>query len=240
MGRRQYHLGLDWGTSATKLVLRDYEQAKAFVLYLDNDLGTYRYPSTITLYRGRLYFGSKAEGYRQKSKTVYDALKGKIFSIANTESFSEEEDFATLYLAHIISKAFDCAEGHAARGNAQAVMGMTLGIPAEELDNKTLRQLYVRIARTAYEIAMRIGVDPQGERLCNCKQVLVLARELLSAKPLKDPLAHAQWLRPEMAAAMFWGVKSPVILKTAVICHHPAAGSSFMPFSGGKTGSILL
>jgi hypothetical protein len=30
------------------------------------------------------------------------------------------------------------------------------------------------------------------------------------------------------------------ILKTAVICHHPAAGSSFMPFSGGKTGSILL
>jgi len=29
-------------------------------------------------------------------------------------------------------------------------------------------------------------------------------------------------------------------LKTAVICHHPAAGSSFMPFSGGKTGSILL
>jgi hypothetical protein len=195
-------------------VLRDYEQRKAFVLFLDNNLSTYRYPSTIVLTEGNLYFGFKAEKFRAKSQKVYDAIKAKIYLIGGIEVPSQEEDLATLYLAHIISRALDFAEAHAFRGKAKAVMGMTLGIPAEELEHAALRHVYVRIARTAYEIAVRIGTDPQGEKLADCLQGLMFAREQIATKDAlspPDPLAYAQWLRPELAAAMYWGVKSPTI-----------------------------
>lgn len=225
MPRRRYHLGLDWGTSATKLVLRDYEQNKAFVLFPGGIEKAYRYPSTITVEDSRVYFGFEAEKRRKSATKVFDALKAVVcqrpMDRHRTGKDEEEEDLATLSLAHSISIGLDYAEKHANRGKAEALMGMTLGVPAEELDRSLLRDVYLRMARAAYEIAVRIGCDPQGEKSCNSLQALKYARERIAEKDRNKPpdkLAYVQWLRPEMAAAMYWGIKSPNIQPDLYSC----------------------
>ncbi len=145
--KRRYHLGLDWGTSATKLVLRDYEQQKAFVLMPAGNAHSYRYPSTIVRSDDRIYFGFKAEERRKKADEVIDALKADLFILTVNEGCaqkaSEQEDLATLFLAHIISLGLNSAEEHAKRDNAQALMGMTIGFPAEELEKSSLKDIYM-------------------------------------------------------------------------------------------------
>lgn len=205
---RLYHLGLDWGTSATKLVLRDYEQQKAFVLFPEEG-SDYRYPSTVLQNGARLYFGFKAEEFRHGAK-AFDALKADICTGADTF----KEDLATLYLAHVINIGFNFAEEHARRTNDQARLGLTLGIPAEELEQSTFRRVYLRMIRTAYEIAVSFKCDVQGEDRDDCLTMLKLARQKIRERDERTPPQedlYAQWLRPELAAAMYWGTKSPTL-----------------------------
>lgn len=222
--RRRYHLGLDWGTSATKLVLRDYEQNKAFVLIPPDVKSSYRYPSTCVIEKKKIYFGVEAEKRRETSSEVFEALKANVYETGNVvrkDDISKEEELATLYLAHIISIGLDFAEKHAARSDSDALMGMTLGVPAEELEQSALRHVYLKMARTAYEIAVRIGCNPQGLKEIDCLQVLKTAREEIAKKDANNPpnlSEYAQWLRPELAAAMFWGVKSPTIQSDLYSC----------------------
>ena len=222
--RRRYHLGLDWGTSATKLVLRDYEQGKAFVVIPTGLESSYRYPATCVIEKKRVYFGVEAEKRKTPASKVFDALKADIYefeNVANNESIVSKEDLATLSLAHIISIGLDFADKHAAQSDSTALMGMTLGVPAEELEKSELRHIYLKMARTAYEIAVRMGCDPQGAKYLDCLQLLVTAREEIVKKDAKnkpDPNEYAQWLRPELAAAMYWGVKSPTIQSDLYSC----------------------
>lgn len=212
MGRRRYHLGLDWGTSATKLVLRDYEQQAGFVLFPDGK-PSYRYPSTVVQNGPKLYFGFKAEELRKGAKT-FDALKAAIYNGAENTRPAFEEDLATLYLAHVINVGFNFAEQHAARANDEAILGLTLGIPAEELEQSVFRIAYLRMIRTAYEIAVRFECDVQGEDHDDCLTILNLARQKIREKdgqtPPREDL-YTQWLRPELAAAMYWSTKSPTL-----------------------------
>ena len=223
--RRLYHLGLDWGTSATKLVLRDYEQGQAYVLYPPGMTLTYRYPSTIAIYRNHLFFGRDAETKRPFRARMYDAIKAEIYKLAKSSNADNDnndlEDLATLYLSHIISVGFDFASRHASRAKAEALMGMTLGVPAEELASSSIRTIYLRMARTAYEMAIRVGYDPQGRPYDDALLVLNHTRGVLDAKddggPSQDSL-YIQWLRPELAAAMYWGIKSPRIQPDLYTC----------------------
>lgn len=254
--KRQYHLGLDWGTSSTKLVLRDYSRNNAFVLYLDKNHKSYRYPSTIVRQNDCIYFGHEAEAKRNNAQKVWDALKADLCHSALAEqtdnSVSEKEDIATLYLAHIISRAFDIAEDHAARANEKAIMGMTLGIPAEELEQTALRTTYLNVVRTAYALATEKCYDPQGRKLSECKNVLNAVSENLALKAKNkspDGAAYASWLRPELAAAMYWAIKSPKIQDDLYSCvdigawttnasyfriHHADSNAKGISFFGGS------
>lgn len=221
---RRYHLGLDWGTSTTKLVLRDYEQARAFVLMPGGRAPTYRYPSTIVLSNDRIFFGFEAEDRRHKASRAFDALKGHIYKQASQKvdqiNTSEIEDIATLYLTHTISIGGDLAEEHAKRNKSDALMGMTIGVPAEELEQSSLREIYMRMARCAYELAIRSGYDPQGDLYSDAQEKVSAARKRIEKRDgaAASPDSYKQWLRPELAAAMYWGLKSPKIQTDLYSC----------------------
>jgi len=224
--KRQYHLGLDWGTSATKLILRDYAKGEtAFVLCLDKERRRYRCPSTVVMNNWKLYFGFESITRRAGAQVVVEAIKKDIYrAIMDKQAVddaTEKEELATLYLAHIISAAVNRAEEHATRAGEKAVMGMTLGVPAEELEQSKLRNAYVLLARTAYELAVNIGYDPQGKSYAECKHALKDAKERINQRDsVKSPgdSIYAQWLRPELAAAMYWAVKSPKIQSDLYTC----------------------
>lgn len=217
----RYHLGLDWGTSTTKMVLRDYENQNAFVLMFGTQADSYRYPSTVAIKEGRIYFGLKAESCRGKRgvyqfnalKTKMD-LSGKIFS--SGEFGFSAEDLATLYLAHVISLGLDHAEKHARQADAKALMTLTVGIPSVELEKSCLRQTYLRMVRTAYFLATKTGLNPQGIHLAEAFSLLAHKKDELFFSA-KDSNYH-QWLRPELAAAMYWGLKSPRIQADLYSC----------------------
>lgn len=222
--KRRYHLGLDWGTSTTKLVLRDYEQQKAFVLMPAGMAHSYRYPSTIVRSDDRIYFGFNAEERRKKADKVIDALKADLCILTVNEGCaqktSEQEDLATLFLAHIISLGLNSAEEHAKRDKAQALMGMTIGFPAEEIEKSSLKHIYMRMAQSAYELAVRSGYDPQGKRYDQACEQVANVRGQIEARGgfVSSSSSYHQWLRPELAAAMYWGIKSPMIERDLYSC----------------------
>lgn len=257
---RRYHLGLDWGTSTTKLILRDYQQGTSFVIVPDGRATAYRYPSTVVLANDQIYFGSEAEQRRTVATRTIDALKAHIYQQASNyaegRSISEEEDIATLYLTHVLSVAECFAEKHAVRDHADALMGMTVGVPAEELAQSALRKIYMRMVRCAYELAVRSGYDPQGKLYRDARQYVTNARKRIEKSGGYELSAdsYKQWLRPELAAAMYWGIKSPRIQMDLYSCidigawttnvsyfrihsTRPATGEkNSVIFYGGKTG----
>ena len=219
--QRLYHLGLDWGTSTTKLILRDYEQNNAFVIVPDGLLESYLYPSTIVIHEGRVFFGGKAEQRRKTAEKTFDALKGSIYDLVRNdgdilEDIQEKENLATLYLTHIIYTGMIFAEKHAERDRAEALMGMTLGVPAEELEQSSLKDLYYRMVRCAYKLAIDNGYDPQGRTLTEAMAELKTVSE--SIKQQLRGSGFISWLRPELAAAMYWGMQSPKIEEDLYTC----------------------
>jgi hypothetical protein len=185
---------------------------------------SYRYPSTIALSDDHIFFGFEAEDRRQKADKTIDALKGDIYRQASQHvgqmGISESEDIATLYLTHVISIGEYFAYKHSKRSKADALIGVTIGVPAEELQQSSLRKTYMRMARCAYELAIRSGYDPQGARYYDARHKLTSARERIEKDGGYEatPDSYRQWLRPELAAAMYWGIKSPKIQMDLYSC----------------------
>jgi len=227
--RRRFHLGLDWGTSATKLVIRDYGQGEmgtGFVIKLESNDESYRYPSIVQIENGHVFFGAQAELIKKKTSShPYLSLKSMVVQpdqfkslAAGSQTFSYE-DLATLYLAHVIALGKKTADNLAKQINQDAVMGLTLGVPAEELEKSNVCDSYLRIIKIAYEIAIRLNTDPQGVAEKKAFELLTTSKKnILSTTPTASTVNYSQWLRPELAAAMLWGFKSPAIEPDLYTC----------------------
>ena len=122
-------------------MLRDYgapgrPEGLAFVV-THEDVGE-RYPSTVVVEKGALYFGPQAEARRaQRGAKVWDSLKA---NAAVKNGWAEAagcddlalRDLVTLSLAHYIFLAYECAKRHAALLDAKPNMALTLGAPVIE------------------------------------------------------------------------------------------------------------
>jgi hypothetical protein len=217
--KRLYHLGVDWGTSSTKMVLRDYgarddshDHGRAYVLRHANR--AYRYPSSVRYWRGTLWFGSQAESRRHEglgwtSLKARAAVEGGWDDKAIGLPEMTLEDLATLYVAHCIKRGFDEAERHARSKRAALRLGMTLSVPVAELEIPHKQRAYLRVAAVAYHLAVRLGFDPQGKSPAEAKQALSSAKD--AALPDIDEIEPSRFLRAEVAAAMMWPFASPSV-----------------------------
>ncbi len=217
--RRRYHLGLDWGTSTTKMVLRDYDAPGSRFGYgngyvLEPGGKGARYPSTVVLEGGRLYFGWEAMARRASAERRWDSLKAEAALGRGWSRDTEVEgvtfgDLALLSLAHMVAVATREAEQLAGWLDAQAVMGMTLTVPVEHLQVR--HREYLSTAAPAYRLGNKQGWDPQGRSLLECQLKIAEIRE--QVLPQLDYSAEAadRWLRAEVVAAMLWPFWSPEV-----------------------------
>jgi len=221
--RHAIHLGLDYGTASSKLILRDYQPGgseRAHVVFPSSARGRtrdFRIPSLVCLEGGRLWFGLEAAA-RQSLRDVrlYPSIKTRM---AMPEEFRglatplpegiAEDDLATLTVAYLLQEAQRAVDVMAKRFHETTPMSFTftLGVPMSNLDNSHLRGRFVEIARRAAQIVksetapdLRMGVPVlEGWMLCST------ADDVIRKQPLADP---RKWVRSEVEAALLWHYKS--------------------------------
>jgi hypothetical protein len=218
MSTRRYHLGLDWGTSSTKMVLRDYEgpgETYGHALVLEPEGRGIRYPSTVSWEHGHLYFGWMAEQRRGMHKArVWDSLKAAAAVQNGWMNPSGLEgvqlvDLVVLSLAHAISVALKYAKDHAQARNSTPLLGLSVGVPEGELQVRSVE--YLEAAALGYRLAVRVGFDPQNKSVAECLAMLHGARHAVLPGLNREQENKNLWLRAEVAAAMMWVYFSPTV-----------------------------
>lgn len=224
---RHHHLGLDWGTSATKLVLRDYDAVGAthgLGYVLRDGSGGVRHPSLVVLEGSRLWFGDAAKHRLATARASWPSLKAEVALRGNAATEAAggllNRDLAVLYLAHVLSLARRAAR--TLPGGQEAELGFKLGVPTGEMNSWGHSTEYLRIARAAYYLACVEGIDPDGLALDKASGVLRGAWEDVARRQQRARLTGEvieAWLRAEAASEMIWPLYSPAIqpgLYTAV------------------------
>jgi hypothetical protein len=221
--RHAIHLGLDYGTASSKLILRDYQPGgseRAHGVFPSSARGRtrdFRIPSLVCLEGGRLWFGLEAAA-RQSLRDVklYPSMKMRMAMPQEFRGLATplpegiaEDDLATLTVAYLLQEAQRAVDVMAKRFHETTPMPFTftLGVPMSNLDNSHLRGRFVEIARRAAQIVksetspdLRMGVPVlEGWMLCST------ADDAIRKQPPADP---RKWVRSEVEAALLWHYKS--------------------------------
>ncbi|MFX0203797.1 MAG: hypothetical protein ACFFCW_47465 [Candidatus Hodarchaeota archaeon] len=224
---RHLHLGVDYGTSYSKLIFRDYGAVggeKSFIVRQNPSLmnSDFRFPSIVSLKNGKLYFGKQAERMvKQQDVMSYYSLKARF---AFPEDFYQEptalpfdltvQDLIVLSIVYLLVMGFGWAKVYARRNGFDPILGMTLGVPMSYMDNIQLREQFSRIARKAYLLWKRLGTERLLDLYKNGMSVHS-AKQLVKFAKMKDrglpPPDYKSWIREEVSAAMIWSFNSPRI-----------------------------
>jgi hypothetical protein len=104
-------------------------------------------------------------------------------------------------------------------------MTMTMGVPMSILDHGPLREQFLRIARTAYDVwktgetvSFKEGLDPRA-----AMRLLSASRERLRNRPVSDPRG---WIRSEAEAGLLWIFRSPAVGEGLYACVDVGAGTT--------------
>ena len=230
---RSLWLGVDYGTSMSKLVLTDYDAidgTRSFPVRPSRggDGGGCRVPSTVSIDSGTLRFGFAAEA-QGGADGVYRSLK---MLCAYPDRFYgdrvplptelDARDLATLFVGHLVQLGQQAAIRYAAELGAEPSFGMTLGVPMAQLDDERLHRMFVLIAREAFELKDRI--DLLGEvAVDDAVAALAATRDGLAGKEVAEP---RDWVRSEAEAALFWAHSSPDIAPGRYSCVDVGAGTT--------------
>lgn len=227
MRKRRLHFGIDYGTSNSKIVLRDFGAAggeRAHVL-LGND--SERFSSSLALVGNEILFGFwRTNRHRILEKAVwYESLKMRAAGEVRGEEHRyyhgplvpmptgvTARDFVTLTIWWLITEARRAAGNlvHLRQGEAIAA-GMTIGIPMSFYRNGCLRAAFLEVARAAWFL-FRHFAPPEGSRLGLDKAMRYLADayEAVRADPIPDEEVRF-WVRSEAEAALWWAFRSPQV-----------------------------
>ncbi len=158
--RRHVHLGVDFGTCWSKLVLRDYQAStdRCFVVRPGVAFGgssDYRIPSSVTVADGRLYFGwtGEAEASRLGAYVIRSPKMGAAFpaTVRDLSLYAglSAEDVSILVVTYLLQLGFYHARAYCAALSPAATprMSMSMGVPMSVLDESPLRDRFLTIAR---------------------------------------------------------------------------------------------
>lgn len=223
MSERVIKLGIDYGTSFSKIVYRDYGAAggdKAYVLLTDNQ---FRIPSAIGIENEQFTFGVAPSRLRGGSKTWHESVKmrvagevkgnykqycyGLLPTLPNEFSAS---DLAILSVAFLITRGKEAIKEHLKNSSSQVVIAFTLGIPMSFFDDGELRQAYLKIATTAWELSKIFSVA-DGLRFEDASHQLNLAKQAVGDQRAVASESVKDWIRSEAEAAIWWPFASPSI-----------------------------
>jgi hypothetical protein len=220
---RPIHLGVDYGTSTSKLVLRDYAAPGGERAVLIGERNNYLFPSIVSCSADKIFLGHKPSGGLVKGEKVtgYESIKMRVaeevknspgrYYYGPQRDFPtgfHASDFATLSVWSLIS------EGERAARDVLKIpeirLGMTLGIPMSFFADPELREAFLMIARTAWHLYRTHG--PIAGDTLNLADARKWLDEAHHAVQLKDPIPPTKirdWIRSEAEAAMLWAFQSP-------------------------------
>ena len=232
---RPLRLGIDYGTSTSKLVITDYgsvEGETSFVVRAQPQQGTEqdcRIPSTVSFDKGTIHFGFAAESRSDQSAAVYRSLK---MLCAYPDRYYGDPaelppnlsalDLATLYVGHLVQLGQQAGIRYATRYRTRPSLAVTLGVPMAQLDDARLQSMFVDMARQAFALRDKLDLL-QGVSTEEALQALSTVREELSERTPGEP---RDWVRSEAEAALFWAHSSPDITDGRYACVDVGAGTS--------------
>jgi hypothetical protein len=225
--QRRIHLGIDYGTSQSKLVLRDYGRRGGDFLgdYAvvvrptreEGGCGDFRIPSTVTHDRGRLWFGYSAEQKASESASIcYRSLKVLMALPDDFHGLRAElpegldaEDLATLYVLYLIQRGHVAIKRYTAKISVRLQMSITLGVPMNQLDHKELKEMFLRVIRIALNCFRMESCDLlDGITVSDARLLMDRARSEID---WSQPVIAEDWVRAEASAALIWSFRSPQI-----------------------------
>lgn len=228
---QRFHLGVDYGTSASKLILRHFEAPGGERAYLLEPNDSFRILSGVS-FRGQdiALSSNDADALRSlKMRCAGEATKNlrKYFfgELKNIPFNLSSEDLVTLSIWRLISIGHLAAVRIA--GDTDFRMGMTLGVPMSFLDDNQLREVYLKIARVAYHLYVNhgpIGLDTIAVELA--VELLNICRSAVDKKPPIPEVNRRNWIRSETEASMFWSFKSPATPVSPFFCADIGAGTT--------------
>jgi hypothetical protein len=231
--KRRVHLGIDYGTSVSKIVFRDNgaPRGESAVLVLRN--GSFRIPSRICMSASELLFGDDTKA--ASDCEIYDSLKMRVAVEAsgNPKYFRSAitqlpDGFGAVDLA-AFTVWFLISEGHRAvaaqlNGRMEGVeMGMTMGVPMEFFNDKQLRASFLSIARRAWTMYCKEGLIDSHFLIEKARRVLEkhpVAISAISDDEVQDWIDNRATvavnspidiIRYEDEAAMWWLLRSPSV-----------------------------
>lgn len=225
------HLGLDYGTSASKLVLRHFDAPGGERAYLLEPNDKFRISSAVSFAGNEIVFCSDEKGALRSLKMRF---AGEVTRTMREHFYGSPEaipfgfsagDLATLTVWKLISI------GHISSVNLlrgkEFKMGMTMGIPMSFLDDAKLRLAFLRMARVAYQMYTGFGpVGPDRIDYGLARELLADARSVVDGKPPVQDKNFRNWMRSETEASMLWSFRSPATKAQQFFCVDVGAGTT--------------
>lgn len=228
---RRVHLGIDYGTSMSKMVFRDNVpgRAESAVLVLHN--GSVRIPSRVCMTATELLFGDDTK--RSADCAIYDSLKmlvavevsgdRKYFvgpEITLPDGFTAA-DLAALTVWFLISEGYR-AIAVKCDGRMEGVeTRMSMGVPMAFFNNRQLRASFLSIANRAWTLYCNEGPIDSTLLLWKARRAMekypvvpsaISDREVeawIENRTLVSVNSPIDIIRSEDEAAVWWLLRSP-------------------------------
>lgn len=231
--KRHIHLGIDFGTSVSKIVFRDSGApgAESAVLVLRN--GSFRIPSRVCMTATELLFGDDTKAAADCD--IYDSLKMRVavevsgnpkYYVGSTTTLPDgfsAADLVALTIWFLISEGHRAVAAHL-NGHMEGVeMGMSMGVPMAFFHDRQQRASFLSIASRAWTFYRKEGFVDSSLLVEKARRVLEKHPVPLSAIPdheVEDWIDNRAIVavnspiditRSEDEAAIWWLMRSPSV-----------------------------
>jgi hypothetical protein len=216
--KRRIHLGIDYGTSVSKIVFRDYGApgGESAVLVLRN--GCCRIPSRVCMTATELLFGDDTKAAADCG--IYNSLKMRVaVEVSGNPSYYHgvtttlPDGFSAADLV-ALTVWFLISEGHrtvAAQfgGRMEGVeIAMTMGVPITFFTDEQLKASFLNIARRAWSFYCDEGLLDSALSTEKARRLLEKRPVALSAIPDHEV---RDWIRCEGEASNWLVLHSPAV-----------------------------
>jgi hypothetical protein len=227
-------MGVDFGTSNSKIVFRDYGAPGGERAFLVLKGDTFLIPSRVCAGPMEFFFGNKTSS--ADTCDIYESVKmqaateitgdssyyfGPLKPVPEGFSFA---DLSVLVVWYLISEGQRAVSAYL-NGNMEGVrIGMSMGVPMAFYTHKILRPLFLSVARRAWLIYRAEGLLGPVLMIDKAKKILELYPA--TAVPETPDYDVRTWIRSEAEAAMCWPFQSPAVAPGPYVKMDIGAGTS--------------
>src|SRR5262245_59648893 len=165
--KRRFHLGIDYGTSASKIVFRDYGAPGGDAAFVVLNGISIRIPSRVCVTASEFLFGDEQKTRRDCD--IYESVKMRLATevtgnptyylglLDDLPTGFTAVDLSTLTVWNVISEGHRAIEKYLGNHSEGFTVGMTLGVPMAFYRDERLRSTFLAIARKAWALYRNEG-----------------------------------------------------------------------------------